>query len=207
MSRRRFPFGLCNAICEEILPRDNEKEDEEEFFKFIRQNQSDVLLVLDGLDELPEDRWSEVDEIIQGRRTIFCQCPLVVTAARHQAEIRVRKSCNTLLEIVGFTTSVAFYLCARFFIIKENAAKALKLTREGDSFPKFEVLLSLRCRFPFNLRNARFCLEILKEKTNRNSLPLSKKKKHKNKKTKKNQSDVLLVLDGLDELPKVDGQR
>ena len=54
MLRRRFLFNLCDSICKQILPRDIEKDDEEEFFKLIRQNQSDVLLVLDGLDELPK---------------------------------------------------------------------------------------------------------------------------------------------------------
>ena len=34
-----------------------------------KKKQSDVLLVLDELDELPEDIWSEVDKIIQGRNT------------------------------------------------------------------------------------------------------------------------------------------
>ena len=52
MARRCLPFNLRDDICKQILPRDIEKEDEEEFFKFIRQNQFDILLVLDGLDEL-----------------------------------------------------------------------------------------------------------------------------------------------------------
>ena len=54
MLRRHFPFNLCDSICKQILPREIENEYEEEFFKFIRQNQSDILLVLDGLDELPK---------------------------------------------------------------------------------------------------------------------------------------------------------
>ena len=54
MARRYLPFNLRDDICKQILPRDIEREDEEEFFKFIRQNQSDILLVLDGLDELPK---------------------------------------------------------------------------------------------------------------------------------------------------------
>ena len=68
MSRRRFPFNLHDTICEQILPRNIEREDEEKFFTFIKENQFNVILVLDG--------WSEVDEIIQGRKTVFGYVPL-----------------------------------------------------------------------------------------------------------------------------------
>ena len=49
MSRRRFPFNPRDAIWAD-LPRYIEKDDEEKFFTFIKENQSNVLLVLDGLD-------------------------------------------------------------------------------------------------------------------------------------------------------------
>ena len=43
------------AIDDQLLPQDAEKNEKEDFFHFIRSNQSRILLVLDGLDELPED--------------------------------------------------------------------------------------------------------------------------------------------------------
>ena len=109
--------NLRDAICEQILPVDIEEQDEKAFFKFITQNQSDVLLVLDGLDELPKDRWSEVEQIIQGRSRMFRKCPLVATA-RHEAGIRLRKSCDTLLEIVGFNIHYACEFVVKFFKAK-----------------------------------------------------------------------------------------
>ena len=123
------------------------------------------------------------------------------------AAIRASESCNTLLEIVGFTTPDACEFMLSFFTTKENGTKVLKPTRAGDSFPKFNALLLPRCcdvasrstfATPFV---SRFYLQILKEKTKRNPLPLSNKQTNKNK-----QYDILLVLDGLDELPKRDGQ-
>ena len=44
--------NIWEAIDEQILPKDVDKESKENFFKFIRENQSKVLLVLDGLDEV-----------------------------------------------------------------------------------------------------------------------------------------------------------
>ena len=106
--------NLQDAIKEQILSPDIEKEDEKEFFTFIEQNQSEVLLVLDGLDELPDDRWSEVEKIIQRRNRMFVQCPLVVTA-RHEAGVMVTKHVDTLLEIVQFTSSDASDFICKFF--------------------------------------------------------------------------------------------
>ena len=119
--------NLRDAICEQILPVDIEEDDEEAFFKFITQNQSDVLLVLDGLDELPKERWSEVEQIIQGRSRMFCKCLLLVTA-RHEAGIRVRKPFDTLLEVVGFTKSDAFHFMVKFFKTKGTEGKKMAQT-------------------------------------------------------------------------------
>ena len=117
--------NLRDAICEQILPVDIEEQDEKVFFNFITQNQSDVLLVLDGFDELPKDRWSEVEQVIQGRSGMFCKCPLVVTA-RHEAGIRLRKSCDTLLQIVGFDLHDAYVFMVKFFKPNEEKGEEIR---------------------------------------------------------------------------------
>ena len=66
----------------------------------------------------------------------------MVTTARHEAGLRVRKSCNTLLEIVGFTTSDACDFMRSFSITNENGAKTLKRTGARDCYPQFKLLLS-----------------------------------------------------------------
>ena len=149
--------NLDDAICEQILPPDMGKQDKEDFFVFIKQNQSEVLLVLDGLDELPEDRWLEIEHIIQGRSAAFNQCLLVVTA-RHEAGIKVRKSCHTLLEIVGFTIDDACKFVSRFFESKgeegEKIAQKLsdrlkkdKSLKELSANPLNTALLCLLCEY------------------------------------------------------------
>ena len=127
--------NLRKDICEQILPTDIDEEDEKDFFKWIKKHQSAVLVVLDGLDELPNERWSEVEQLIQGRSAIFSQCHLVVTA-RHEAGIKARKSCDTLLEIVGFTKSDACDFILKYFTKKgkegEKMAQTLSNRLEED---------------------------------------------------------------------------
>ena len=43
--------SIEEAINDQILPRDIDKEAKETFFKYIKENESNVLLLLDGLDE------------------------------------------------------------------------------------------------------------------------------------------------------------
>ena len=47
---RDMQSDLWEAIEDQLLPREVEQDVRDRFFKFIFQNQSDVLLVLDGLD-------------------------------------------------------------------------------------------------------------------------------------------------------------
>ena len=49
---------LREAIDDQLLPKDIKKEERDKFFTFVREHQSNVLLVLDGLDELPTHKLS-----------------------------------------------------------------------------------------------------------------------------------------------------
>ncbi|XP_068732887.1 NLR family CARD domain-containing protein 3-like isoform X3 [Montipora capricornis] len=97
---RDINSDLWEAIDDQLLPKDTTKKEKEKFFTFVREHQSKVLLVLDGLDELPTHQLPVYKEIIQGR--MLPKCHLVVTA-RHEAGIKVRECCDTLLEVEGFT--------------------------------------------------------------------------------------------------------
>ena len=110
-----------------LLPVDAQEREQDtcKFLEFIKHNQPNVLLVLDGLDELPKDKLLEFSAIIQGRSVICRRCPLVVTA-RPEAGIAVRKSFDTLLEIEGFTLDDAIDFISKFFKKKgENLAQKL----------------------------------------------------------------------------------
>ena len=120
---------LWEAIDDQLLPRKVNEEEKEEFFMFIRDHQSKVLLVLDGLDELPSSKLPIYKEVIQGK--VLPQSYLVVTA-RHEVGRTVRKCCHTLLEVEGFTKSDAKKFIRRYFG-KEQEELAQKLLDKLDS--------------------------------------------------------------------------
>ena len=113
---------LWGTIDDQLLPGEINQKEREKFFEFIRQNQSKVLLILDGLDELPSSKLPEFTDIIQGK--ILPLCHLVVTA-RHEAGIPVRKVCDTLLEIEGFTYQDIKEFIHKYFVGKEDLAEKL----------------------------------------------------------------------------------
>ncbi|KAM7433100.1 hypothetical protein ABFA07_016615 [Porites harrisoni] len=132
---------LWEAIDDQLLPGEIHRTEREKFFDFIRQNQSKVLLTLDGLDVLPSSKLPEFTDIIQGK--ILPLCHLVVTA-RHETELPVRKVCDTLLEIEEFTY--------KYIVRKEDLAEKLldkvqneERLREMAKNPLNFVVLCLLC--------------------------------------------------------------
>ena len=120
---------LWKAIDDQLLPREVNEEEKEKFFMFIRHHQSKVLLVLDGLDELPISQLPIYKKIIQGR--VLPESYLVVTA-RHEVGMTVRECCHTLLEVEGFTETDAKNFIRRYFG-KEEEDLAEKLLDKLDS--------------------------------------------------------------------------
>ena len=139
---------LWDAIDDQLLPRDITKEDKEEFFKFVRNNQPDILLVLDGLDELTTNLLPPFIEIIQGR--MLPKCHILVTA-RREVGMKVRECCDSLLEIEGFTQEDA-----REFIVKYFKTEAEELAQK--LLNKLERDQNLRQLTESPLNTALLCL-------------------------------------------------
>ena len=140
---------LWGAIDDQLLPDEIHQKEREKFFEFIRQNQSKVLLILDGLDELPSSKLPEFTDIIQGKMLPLCH--LVVTA-RHEAGIPMRKVCDTLLEIEGFTYQDSKEFIHKYFAGKDDLAEKLldkiqneKRLKEMTANPLNTALLCLLC--------------------------------------------------------------
>ena len=152
---------IKEAIDDQLLPLDADKKEKENFFHFICCNQSKILLVLDGLDELPENLLKDLFPLIH--RKIFSNTYLMLTA-RHEAGMRVRRHCDTLLEIVGFTKEDADSYIKKYFSNHKDTSLADKLIkkldrekqlRELSSNPLNTALLCLLCEdtkglFPSN---------------------------------------------------------
>ncbi|XP_067029222.1 NLR family CARD domain-containing protein 3-like isoform X2 [Acropora muricata] len=145
---RDINCDLWDAIDDQLLPREVKEEDKERFFTFIRDHQSKVLLVLDGLDELPSNQLLIYKDIIQGR--VLPESYIVVTA-RHEVGRNVRECCHTLLEVEGFTKTDAEEFILRYFKEKHLAEKLLdklhsdRTLRDLTRNPLNTALLCLLC--------------------------------------------------------------
>lgn len=104
--------NIEEAINDQLLPHDADKKEKENFFEFIRRNQSKILLVLDGLDELRHDLLQGFLPLIKGK--VFSNTYLMLTA-RHEAGTEVRRYCDTLLDIVGYTSEDAESYITKYF--------------------------------------------------------------------------------------------
>ena len=127
-----FQTSIWEAIDDQILPEEMEDQAKECFFKFIRENQSKVLLVLDGLDEVDPSNLKVLSSLIQGKELSGCY---IVVTSRHEAGSKVKRYFDTLWEIVGFTKKEAESFILKYFknVDKEHLAwKLLKRLWDRD---------------------------------------------------------------------------
>ena len=92
--------SIWKAIDDQILPAEIDDQAKECFFKFVRENQSNVLLVLDGLDEMDSTEMKRIYDLVEGKELSGCH---VMLTSRHEVGSKLRRYCDTLWEIVGFT--------------------------------------------------------------------------------------------------------
>ena len=146
---RDIKSDIWEAIDDQLLPRDVDEDVKQQFFQFIRANQSSILLILDGLDELASTEMPIISEILAGR--VLPKCKVVATA-RHEAGVKVRQLCDTLFEVKGFTEAQAREFIAKYFKEKSELAEKLSAQishdenlREMYANPLNAALLCLLC--------------------------------------------------------------
>ena len=122
---RDIKSDIWEAIDEQILPEDVDEDAKRNFFKFIRENQSKVLLVLDGLDEADASKLKMYYNLVESK--VLAHCHVVLTS-RYEAGRKVRRYCDTLWEIVGFSESDAESFIFKYF--KHEGHLAENLLRE-----------------------------------------------------------------------------
>ena len=113
---RDIDGDIMDTIREQLLPRDINKETVEKLLHFLEDihNQEKILIILDGLDELPEKSQHHVDELLHRRILPFCY---VLATSRQERGIDVRKRFvfDIHLEIKGFTEGDAFEYIRKHF--------------------------------------------------------------------------------------------
>ena len=119
---RGIKSTIWDAIADQILQKELKPEESEMFFQFLKENPSKVLLVLDGLDEADPQKLEMFMNLIQRKQLPGCY---IVLTSRPEAGSKVRGYTDTLLEIVGFTTTDANCYIRKYFQQAEHLAKAL----------------------------------------------------------------------------------
>ena len=147
---RDIDGDIMDTIREQLLPRDINKETVEKLLHFMEDihNQEKILIILDGLDELPEKSQCHVDELLHRRILPFCY---VLATSRQERGIDVRKRFvfDIHLEIKGFTEGDAFEYIRKHFanIGRGHSPKGERLITE---IKDNEFLHALRSN-PLNL--------------------------------------------------------
>ena len=128
---RDIDGDIMEAISEQLLPRDMEKSVEKllHFMKDIHNQERLILIILDGLDELPEKSRHHVDELLYRRILPFCY---VLATSRQERGIEVRKTFvfDIHLEIKGYTESDSSAYIRRHFETVGQSPKGDRLIKE-----------------------------------------------------------------------------
>ena len=87
---------IWEAINDQILPEEMDDQAKTCFFQFVRENQSKVLLILDGLDEADPSKLKMFSKLVKGKELSDCY---IVLTSRHEAGKKLRRHCDTLWEM------------------------------------------------------------------------------------------------------------
>ena len=147
---RDIDKDIMEAIKEQLLPEDMKEETWTKFSEFIKDIhvQEKILIILDGLDELPKKSKKFVDKLLRRRILPFCY---VLVTSRQEKGIDVRKDFefDLLLEIKGFTEDDAYCYIKKHFqnVGPNHSSKGETLAKEV----KENTLLNALRNNPLNL--------------------------------------------------------
>ena len=114
MKCRDIRGDIIDAIIDQLLPMEGKfKEKLIDYIKDVH-NQEKILVILDGLDELPEAGKSHVDKLLRRRMLPLC---FVLATSRQEKGIEVRQEVDfdVLLQIEGFTEADSFEYIRKHF--------------------------------------------------------------------------------------------
>jgi len=137
-------------IFEQLLPEDLKEKTREAFVNFVEDldNQKEILIILDGLDELPEKSESRVNKVLDRKKLPFCY---VLATTRQEKGIETRKQFqfDMRLAIEGFSEDDSFEYIRKHFrnIGTGHSSRGQRLIEEVQKNP----LLHHLQRNPLNL--------------------------------------------------------
>ena len=143
-------IDLVEEIFEQLLPEDLKEKTKGALVNFLENsyNQNQILIIFDGLDELPEKLGDRLDKVLGRKKLSFCY---VLATTRQEKGIHTREQFqfDICLAIEGFRRENSFEYIRKHFrnIGPEHSSKGERLIEEVKQNP----LLSGLQRNPLNL--------------------------------------------------------
>ena len=103
---------IWEAIDDQLLPRNIDVKAKENFFKYINANQSQVLLILDGLDEAPSNCTKMFSDLVESRELPKCH---IILTSRQEGSVKISKFCDSLFQIEGFASENSHNYIMHYF--------------------------------------------------------------------------------------------
>ena len=118
---RDMEGDVMQAIDDQLLAEDMKDDKRKELMDYVRddKNQDKILLILDGLDELPRKAEEHVDKLLKRKILPYC---FILATSREEIGIKVRQKYDfdITLQIKGFTKENASEYVRRHFKIVDN---------------------------------------------------------------------------------------
>ena len=130
---RDMDGDVVQAIEDQLLPEDIAEKKKKVLMKYVmdEKNKGKILMILDGLDELPQIAEQFVDKLL-GRK-VLSHCSILVTSRQEKGiEVRQVYDFDSLLQINGFTIADASEYIRRHFknVDSEDVLKGERLIRD-----------------------------------------------------------------------------
>ena len=120
---------IKDEIVKQLLPGDLMQK-KCALLDYLTENPSKTLLVVDGLDELRKEL--DLSDLIQGK--ILSQFTFLLVTTRHEAGIRMRQHCDSVLKIAGFTVRDAKKYIRKYFkLVKKRKHAGYLLAKIDES--------------------------------------------------------------------------
>ena len=142
---REIIKDVVEEIFEQLLPEDLEEKIKEALTNFLADldNQEQILIILDGLDELPEKSEDRVNKVLGRRKLSFCY---VLSTTRQEKGIYTREEFkfDLCLAIKGFSEENSCEYIRKHFrnIGTEQSSKGERLIQEIKQNPLLRHLQS-----------------------------------------------------------------
>ncbi|XP_078572121.1 uncharacterized protein LOC144859389 [Branchiostoma floridae x Branchiostoma japonicum] len=138
LEMRHFVGKVQDAIFEQLLPKDT-KTTPDQLWSYIRENQDDILFILDGLDELSQAarEITDVVDLIQGK--ILRNCHVLVTSRPYHC-VKDLEKCHQFYKIVGYSKENSEEFINKYFRKSpESASKLVRLLQSNSSLSEIVV--------------------------------------------------------------------